>query len=113
VRTHLLGTAVYLIAACGVLPALGSPAAALTLPPSAMAARAPAQDPDLSTAPRITVADLKKLQADGNVVVVDVRDAESYKAGHIPGAVSIPLDQLASHVAGLREAKTPIVTYCA
>lgn len=72
-----------------------------------------AQEGDLSKAPRISIAEFKKLRAEGEVMVVDVRDAESYKTGHIPGAVSIPLDQLAAHVAELKSAKKAIVTYCA
>jgi rhodanese-related sulfurtransferase len=79
-----------------------------------VALRAAAQDqPDLSTAPRITLAEFKKLINEHNVVVVDVRDAASFNAGHIPGALSIPLDQVAAHVEELKAEKKPIVTYCA
>lgn len=74
---------------------------------------AAAQETDLAKAPRITVAEFKKLRAEGEVIVLDVRDADSYKAGHIPGARSIPLDQLASHADELKAANKAIVTYCA
>ncbi len=50
---------------------------------------AAAQEMDLSKAPRITVAELKKLQAEGPVMIVDVRDHASFRTGHIAGAVSI------------------------
>jgi thiosulfate/3-mercaptopyruvate sulfurtransferase len=38
----------------------------------------------------IDPADLAASIQAGEVVPVDVRDAVSYKAGHIPGAISIP-----------------------
>jgi rhodanese-related sulfurtransferase len=72
-----------------------------------------AQEPDLSTAPRITVAELKKLWDAREVVVVDVRDHEAFRSGHIPGAVSIPLDQVVAQAGRLETETKPIVTYCA
>ena len=47
----------------------------------------------------------------GDVVVLDVRPAEEYAAGHIPGAVSIPVDELADRLAEL-PADVEIVAYC-
>ncbi|MFP5488207.1 MAG: ArsR/SmtB family transcription factor [Acidimicrobiia bacterium] len=49
--------------------------------------------------------------AAGEVVVVDVRPAAEYAAGHIAGAVSIPIDDLA---AGMRDlpAGVDVVAYC-
>jgi rhodanese-related sulfurtransferase len=42
---------------------------------------------------------------------LDVRPAEEYVAGHIPGAVSIPVDQLADRIAELPDA-VETVAYC-
>ncbi|WP_328988431.1 metalloregulator ArsR/SmtB family transcription factor [Kribbella sp. NBC_01245] len=53
---------------------------------------------------------LRRLEA-GEITVVDVRPSEEYTAGHIPGAVSIPLDELADRLAEL-PAGTTIVAYC-
>jgi rhodanese-related sulfurtransferase len=53
---------------------------------------------------------LRRLEA-GDVTVVDVRPGEEYSAGHIPGAVSIPMDELADRLAEL-PAGTTIVAYC-
>jgi hypothetical protein len=61
---------------------------------------------------RIAVADFKQLQARGDVLVLDVRDAESYRRGHLPGAVLMPPDTLESRAAELRTENRPIVTYC-
>lgn len=47
----------------------------------------------------------------GRVTVLDVRPREEYAAGHIPGAVSIPLDELADHLAELPPDQE-IVAYC-
>ncbi|MFQ5523452.1 MAG: ArsR/SmtB family transcription factor [Acidimicrobiia bacterium] len=47
----------------------------------------------------------------GEVVVLDVRPREEYEAGHIPGAVSVPLKELRRRMASLpRDAE--IVAYC-
>ena len=90
---------------------LATVALALVAPPRAVAQ----EDNDLSKAPRISQEEFKKLRAEGRVLVVDVRDPDSYKAGHIPGAISIPLDEVASpeHLRDLKAAGKPIVAYCA
>ena len=57
-------------------------------------------------------ADELRRRADaGEVVVIDVRPAAEYASGHIPGAVSIPLDQLAARLSDL-PADVEIVAYC-
>ena len=48
---------------------------------------------------------------EGNVVVLDVRPEEEYWAGHVPGALSVPVDSLASALQGLPKDKE-IVAYC-
>jgi rhodanese-related sulfurtransferase len=53
---------------------------------------------------------LARAQA-GGVVVLDVRPAEEYAAGHIPGAISIPVDELAERVAELPN-DAEVVAYC-
>jgi rhodanese-related sulfurtransferase len=47
----------------------------------------------------------------GTVVVLDVRPASEYRAGHIPGALSVPLAQLASRLGEL-PGGAEIVAYC-
>lgn len=44
------------------------------------------------------------------VTVVDVRPAEEYAAGHVPGALSLPLDELADRLDELPEGR-PVVVY--
>jgi rhodanese-related sulfurtransferase/DNA-binding transcriptional ArsR family regulator len=47
----------------------------------------------------------------GSATVIDVRPAEEYRAGHIPGALSVPLDDLETRLAELPDG-TDIVAYC-
>jgi len=53
---------------------------------------------------------LRRLK-NGQVVAVDVRPAAEYAAGHIPGAVSLPLEELPDRLAEL-PADVEIVAYC-
>jgi rhodanese-related sulfurtransferase len=48
---------------------------------------------------------------DGTVVVLDVRPQEEYDAGHIPGAISVPLGELEARLEALPR-DTEIVAYC-
>ncbi|HLH70714.1 MAG TPA: metalloregulator ArsR/SmtB family transcription factor [Candidatus Dormibacteraeota bacterium] len=47
----------------------------------------------------------------GETVVVDVRPAEEFAAGHIPGAISLPLDELRHRLVELPPG-AEIVAYC-
>ncbi|MCX2181183.1 metalloregulator ArsR/SmtB family transcription factor [Streptomyces sp. SKN60] len=47
----------------------------------------------------------------GDVVVLDVRPIEEYLAGHIPGAVSLPVAELADRLGELPEERE-VVVYC-
>jgi rhodanese-related sulfurtransferase len=66
-------------------------------------------------ADRIDLAEFHKLHAAKKVLVVDVRDAQSFANGHIPGAINIPLgtEEQAGPAAKLKAEKRPVVTYCA
>jgi hydroxyacylglutathione hydrolase len=61
---------------------------------------------------RVSAEELKKLIAEGKAVIVDVRAAEVYKAEHIKGAMSLPLDKIeAGQFKELPHDKR-IITYC-
>jgi rhodanese-related sulfurtransferase/DNA-binding transcriptional ArsR family regulator len=53
---------------------------------------------------------LRRVRA-GDVTVLDVRPAEEYRAGHIPGAISMPLDELQARLGELKKGRE-IVAYC-
>ena len=45
------------------------------------------------------------------VTVLDVRPEEEYVAGHLPGAINVPVDRLASYLAKLPK-RREIIAYC-
>jgi rhodanese-related sulfurtransferase len=54
---------------------------------------------------------LLKRVRDGSVTVLDVRPSEEFKAGHIPGAISIPLKELELRLSKLSR-DHEVVAYC-
>jgi rhodanese-related sulfurtransferase len=58
----------------------------------------------------VDAAGLMERLADGSAVVLDVRPEEEYQAGHVPGALSVPVDSLEA-LQGLPKDKE-VVAYC-
>jgi Rhodanese-like domain len=89
-------------AGSGVSPASIQPPITTAAPPTPIS---------LAAVPRIKSGELlQKLEAK-QVTIIDVRDADSYKARHIPGSLHIPLSYIAGEVPYLSKDKL-IVTYC-
>jgi high-affinity K+ transport system ATPase subunit B len=65
----------------------------------------------LESVPRVSATELRESIERGDVVVIDVRDIDSYTASHIAGASHIPLSRIEGELPWLRGSK-PIVTYC-
>lgn len=59
----------------------------------------------------VTSKELQKLIKNGSVVVVDVRPAEEFRAGHIPGALSIPVPELKRRMREIPKNRE-IIAYC-
>lgn len=59
----------------------------------------------------VTREQLRRLARTGEVTVLDVRPRVEYAAGHIPGAVSVPLDELADRLDDLPDGGQ-VVAYC-
>ena len=59
----------------------------------------------------LTRDELRERQGRGDVVVLDVRPADEFASGHIPGALSIPLEELDERLRELSHDAT-IVAYC-
>jgi rhodanese-related sulfurtransferase len=55
--------------------------------------------------------DLLKRAAQGEVTVLDVRPPEEYAAGHVPGALNIPVKELITHLEALPHDQE-VVAYC-
>lgn len=53
----------------------------------------------------------QRIKREDKLVVLDVRPQEEYDAGHLPGAVSIPLEELKKRIKELPKSKQ-IVAYC-
>lgn len=97
------------------LPPVASPRAGEITPPGVSI-----QPPVESVAPtqaqiaavrRVKSGKLMQMVEAKQVTIIDVRDADSYRARHIPGALHIPPAYIAGEVPYLPKDK-PIVTYC-
>jgi phage shock protein E len=56
-------------------------------------------------------ATAQRLRA-GGATVVDVRSADEYAGGHVPGALNIPHDQIAARLAEVGARDRPVLVYC-
>lgn len=59
----------------------------------------------------VTFPELRRLMREEDVTVVDVRPADEYAAGHIPGALSVPVAELKRRLPELSKRRA-IVAYC-
>jgi rhodanese-related sulfurtransferase len=66
---------------------------------------------DVDGAEPIGLDEMLARSGSGDVVVVDVRPRLEYEAGHLPGAINIPLDDLSQHLSDF-DTDTTIVAYC-
>lgn len=67
------------------------------------------EDPDALEP--VSADELLERMRSGDVVVLDVRPEDEYASGHIPGAVSVPVDELERRLAEL-PAGRDVVAYC-
>ena len=96
IRRKAVWSAALAIAAAGIAATAAAGAQHRTAPPT-----------------RIAFEEFKKLYDQDAVLVLDVRDAVSYRNGHIPGAILLPLGQVLTKVEDLKKEKRAIVAYCA
>lgn len=112
VETRRVGTSVYYRAAgnevCRFVAALGE-LARVRLAEVDRILRDLGDDPEGTE--RVTRDELLVRVRRGDVVVVDVRPSEEYEAGHIAGAVSLPLELLEARLDEL-DAALEVVAYC-
>jgi rhodanese-related sulfurtransferase len=59
----------------------------------------------------VDATELMERLSEGSVVVLDVRPEKEYRAGHIPGALSVPLDALEAALQTLPRERE-VVAYC-
>ncbi|HTY55107.1 MAG TPA: rhodanese-like domain-containing protein [Candidatus Binataceae bacterium] len=64
--------------------------------------------------PAISRAEIKQHLNDHSLVLVDVLSSDSYANGHLPGAISLPFDQIESRAREqLPDPNAEIAVYCA
>lgn len=63
---------------------------------------------------RLTPEQLKALRVavDAGALIVDVRTPAEYDAGHIDGALNLPLGELRHNLKKLGKKKRPVLVYC-
>jgi rhodanese-related sulfurtransferase len=59
----------------------------------------------------VSLDELRRLARDGAITVIDVRPREEYEAGHIPGALSLPVAELSRRLGELPKERE-VVAYC-
>jgi rhodanese-related sulfurtransferase len=59
----------------------------------------------------VTLKELRRLLLSGDVTLIDVRPADEYNAGHIPGALSIPVAELKLRLDEIPKRKE-VIAYC-
>jgi 3-mercaptopyruvate sulfurtransferase SseA len=109
----LLASGSLLIIVVGLVLIINANDANTALPAISTKVTAPApvgEDPYLEL-PRVRLADAKAAYDQKQAVFVDVRSTDSYQAGHIPDALSIPVDDLESRLKELKPTDW-IITYC-
>src|SRR5574344_72278 len=62
---------------------------------------------------KITAKEAKAMMDKGGVTVVDVRTLDEYNAGHIPGAVLVPLQMIETDaLSTLKDKNAVLLVYC-
>jgi len=59
----------------------------------------------------VTFKELRRLVREEDITVVDVRPADEYEAGHIPGALSMPVPELKRRLRELPKSRE-VIAYC-
>lgn len=100
-----------LVLAVGLLAACNSQEANLPQAPSTPTAQSPQPKNPADEARRITADELHKLWDKKDVLIIDTRGEPDYKASHIPGAISVPANEVVTKLEELPRNKM-IVAYC-
>ena len=59
----------------------------------------------------VTLKELRRLMREDDVTILDVRPAEEFEAGHIPGALSVPVAELKRRLREIRKDQE-VIAYC-
>lgn len=62
---------------------------------------------------KITADEAKTMMGTGSPTIVDVRTAQEYAEGHVPGAINIPVENIgADKPAELADTDADLIVYC-
>ncbi len=96
-----------------ILAGCSAPAAAPSAPaaaPAAATAAGEAKTIDVASLPRdVDVQTTAALREQPDVMILDVREQDEWDAGHIPGAVFMPMGQVPDRLSEIPKDKTVIV----
>ena len=102
--------AVLLLTGCAPAVPTAPSAAATEAPTAAVTEQAQAPAVDLAGLPRdVDVQTAADLAQRPDVVILDVREQNEWDAGHIPGAVLIPMSEIQGRLSEVPKDKTVIV----
>ncbi len=107
---RLAATTVTLALQLGAAMALSSDLSAVA---SAKVEALAKEEQAIRNVPRISIDELKALMAKNAVLVIDVRTAEEYAKGHIPGAVNINYTEVFQQAEKFKGETRTLVAYCA
>jgi 3-mercaptopyruvate sulfurtransferase SseA len=109
-KTKILPAICILILSVSACTTLTTPTATVAVTSTPTAMEIPLTEDDVT---RVTLEDAKAAFDSGTAIFVDVRSWDSYKAGHIPDAVLIQLQEIEAGPAKLKLPKDQwIITYC-
>lgn len=66
---------------------------------------------NISDTKTLTLEEVKTRMETGNILLIDVRSSKEYMENHIPGAVSVPADEIDEYIKTISP-KTEIAAYC-
>jgi 3-mercaptopyruvate sulfurtransferase SseA len=110
-RVAILSALAFIIG-LGVLAACNSNETVMPVGPGSTVTQSPTpKQPPADEAKRITAEELHKLWEKKDVLIIDTRSEPDYKATHIPGAISMPANEVPAKIDELPRNKM-IVAYC-
>lgn len=114
-RTKMRGrlVAVVALALTGALALAACSSAPAESEDASMSASGSSTAPSTSAYTKITADEAQAMMDAGSPTIVDVRTAQEYAEGHVPGAINIPVENIGSDKpAELADTDADLIVYC-
>lgn len=114
-RTKMRGrlVAVVALALTGALALAACSSAPAESEDASMSASDSSTAPSTSAYTKITADEAQAMMDAGSPTIVDVRTAQEYAEGHVPGAINIPVENIGSDKpAELADTDADLIVYC-